>query len=101
MKEELKVRYEALKEKVQDRGEEFGRLCDFIEQETTWLTAPASVRHHLPVESGLLEHSCNVAENMVKLKEIMRPELSDESCIIVALLHDLGKVGMPGAPPNI
>lgn len=98
MREDVRIRYEALKRKVKIRRKEFYQLCCFIEKETTWLTAPASTRYHLPVESGLLEHSCNVAEYMLKLKEAMRPEISDESCVIVALLHDLGKVGMPGNP---
>lgn len=98
MKEELRIRYEELKDKVQEREGEFRGLCDFIEGETNWLTAPASTRYHLPVECGLLEHSCNVAENMIKLKEVMMPKLSDESCVLVAMLHDLGKVGMPGSP---
>jgi len=29
------------------------------------------------------------------------PDITDESCVIVALLHDLGKVGMPGNPQYI
>jgi predicted HD phosphohydrolase len=28
---------------------------------------------------------------MLKLKSVLAPDLADESCIIVALLHDLGK----------
>jgi hypothetical protein len=35
---------------------------------------------------------------MLKIKNAIAPEISDESCVIVALLHDLGKVGMPGNP---
>lgn len=48
--------------------------------------------------SGLLEHSVNVAETLLKIKGVLAPEISDESCVIVALLHDLGKAGMPGNP---
>ena len=91
-------RYEALKEKVIERRVDFYNLIAFIETETAWLTAPASTRFHLSQEQGLLEHSCNVAETMLNIKGSIAPMIPDESCVIVALLHDLGKVGMPGNP---
>jgi hypothetical protein len=94
-------RYEALKEKVIERRVAFNNLMAFIETETAWLTAPASTRFHLSEEQGLLEHSCNVAETMLKIKDTIAPHIADESCVIVALLHDLGKVGMPGNPQYI
>ena len=94
----LMQRYERLKDKVVERRASFERLINYLERETEWLRAPASTRFHLSRESGLLEHTCNVAEAMLKLKEAIAPMISDESCVIVALLHDLGKVGMPGKP---
>lgn len=98
---DLRTRYEALKEKVVERKEQWTKLMDFLEQETSWLTAPASTRFHLCCEHGLLEHSVNVAETLLKLKELLSPEISDESCVVTALLHDLGKAGMPGNPQYI
>ena len=95
---ELRARYEALKEKVSERWAEFAELMKFVETETEYLTAPASTKFHLCKEGGLLEHSVNVAETLLKLKATLAPEISDESCVIVALLHDLGKAGMPGEP---
>lgn len=94
-------RYELLKEKVVERKSEFESLMDFIETETSYLTAPASSKFHLCREGGLLEHSVNVAETMLKIKAVLAPGISDESCVIVALLHDLGKSGMPGNPQYI
>jgi hypothetical protein len=91
-------RYNDLKDKVTSRKTQFKELCDFIETKTEWPIAPASTRFHLSKEHGLLEHSCNVAETMLQMKLTLAPEISDESCVIVALLHDLGKVGMPGHP---
>jgi len=91
-------RYKYLKSIVSERKEQFDRLISFIEKETTWLTAPASTKYHLCKEGGLLEHSINVAETMLKVKAAIAPDITDESCVIVALLHDLGKVGMPGNP---
>lgn len=98
---ELFKRYNALKSKVVVRKEQFKTLCDFFEKETEWLRAPASTKFHLCREFGLLEHSCNVAETMLKIKAVLAPEISDESCVIVALLHDLGKAGMPGNPQYV
>ncbi|HOP10475.1 MAG TPA: HD domain-containing protein [Oscillospiraceae bacterium] len=94
----LTARYKALKEKVTERKEAFERLMEFVEQETAFLTAPASMRFHMSKDCGLLEHSVNVAETLLKIKAVLAPELSDESCVIVALLHDLGKAGIPGQP---
>ena len=98
MDKELLNRYNALKAKVTERADEFSALMDYLENETEWLVAPASTRFHLCREHGLLEHSVNVAETLIRIKDTIYPVVDDESCIIVALLHDLGKVGMPGEP---
>ena len=94
-------RYNALKAKVLKRKDEFSRLMNFVENETSYLTSPASTRFHLCKEQGLLEHSVNVAENMLKLRAALAPDIDEESCIITALIHDLGKAGMPGRPMYI
>ena len=94
----LMKRLKALKDKVVERREQFEKLMEFVEKETVYLTAPASTKYHLNCEQGLLEHSINVAETMLKIKAAIAPEISDESCVIVALMHDLGKTGMPGNP---
>ena len=98
---ELMHRYRDLKARVVERKAEFQELMKYVENETVYLTAPASTRFHLCHEQGLLEHSVNVAETLLKLKSTLAPEISDESCVIVALLHDLGKAGMPGNPQYI
>lgn len=98
IRDDLKRRYENLKSLVVERKDQFLALLDFMENETEWLITPASTRFHLSKENGLLEHSINVAETMIKIKKAIYPEVSDESCVIVSLLHDLGKVGMPGNP---
>ena len=95
---EILNRYNSLKELAVERKIPFNKLMNYLEAETEWLKAPASTRFHLSREQGLLEHSCNVAETMLKMKSAIAPQVSAESCVIVALLHDLGKVGMPGNP---
>ena len=91
-------RYEALKSRVIKRKVEFDSLINFIEKETDYLSSPASTRFHLCRKQGLLEHSVNVAETMLKFREAVAPDIDEESCIITALIHDLGKSGMPGKP---
>ena len=95
---ELLERYNKLKALVIERKKEFEALMNFVESETAYLVAPASTKFHLCREKGLLEHSVNVAETILKLKETLAPTISTESCVIVGLLHDLGKAGMPGQP---
>lgn len=63
-----------------------------------FFAAPASANHHLNVEGGLLEHSlnvCNMAlsirETLINKDEYLRLALPRESVIIAALLHDVCK----------
>jgi hypothetical protein len=97
----IESKYEELKKKVITRKPDFDALIHMLETESSWLTSPASTKYHLNKEGGLLEHSVGVAETLLQLKGTLAPELSDESCVIVGLLHDVGKIGMPGKPRYI
>lgn len=92
------VRYKALKQKVMDRKNQFDRFVRFLEAETTWITSPASTKYHLSEFQGLLKHSVGVAETLLRFRELLTPALTEESCVIVGLFHDAGKLGMPGKP---
>ena len=94
----VKEHYEELKEKVIKRKKQFDAFINMLEKETSWLTSPASTKYHLDKEGGLLEHSVGVTETLLRLRELLTPEISEESCIIVGLFHDVGKIGMPGKP---
>lgn len=94
----IRERYEALKSKVVKRKKEFDAFINMLEADTSWLTSPASTRFHLNKEGGLLEHSVGVTETLLKFRELLAPQISEESCVIVALFHDVGKIGMPGKP---
>jgi hypothetical protein len=98
MDKHLQMRYEALKALVVKRRQPFTEFVMFIEKETSWLEGPASTRFHLCEPSGLLKHSVGVAETLLKFRAALAPEISEESCVIVGLFHDVGKVGMPGKP---
>jgi len=94
----LEERYSALKAKVVKRKADFDAFIEMLETKTNWLTSPASTRFHLHKGKGLLEHSVGVAENLLKFRDFLAPGIPDESCVIVGLLHDVGKVGTPGKP---
>ena len=91
-------RYDILKQNVVRRKDSFNRFLALLENETTWLTSPASTRYHLAEEQGLLKHSVGVAETILRFRETFAPAITEESCVIVGLLHDVGKLGMPGKP---
>ncbi|MCX7705612.1 MAG: HD domain-containing protein [bacterium] len=95
---EIETKYRELLSKVIERKDECNEFVRFLEKETSWLTAPASAKYHLNIEHGLIIHSVNVATVMLELKKVLIPDISDESCVIVGLFHDVGKVGMPHAP---
>ena len=67
-------------------------LIEFI-QKTDFFKAPASTRLHGDYEGGLVEHSLKVYEILKhKVETNIEPiKVSDESLIIIALLHDLCK----------
>jgi hypothetical protein len=98
LEKELQERYSALKAKVVKRKDSFDAFIKMLENETSWLTSPASTRFHLHEGNGLLRHSVDVAENLLKFRDFLIPQIPDESCVIVGLFHDVGKVGMPGKP---
>jgi hypothetical protein len=84
--------------------ERFIQLCSKIEragkyelfewlEASDFFTAPASAKYHGSYEGGLLEHSLNVYDELVKLLTIYPDiQVSEESVVIVALFHDLCKV---------
>lgn len=87
-----------LLDRITVRRDEVLALEKFLEAETVWLVAPASTRFHLCEPAGLLRHSVNVAHTLLTLRKELAPDITEESCIICALYHDLGKIGMPGQP---
>ena len=95
---ELEGRYERLKAGVIERKADFHAFVTMIETETSWLTSPASTRFHLNHERGLLKHNVGVAETMLKCRVSLAPQIPDESCVLVGLFYDVGKVGMPSKP---
>jgi hypothetical protein len=91
--EELTRRYRTLLGYCSSRKESVMQFVDFLEKNTSWLTSPASTKYHLNEEHGLLRHSVGVTETLLRIRESLAPQISEESCVIAGLLHDLGKIG--------
>lgn len=68
-------------------------LLDWLEK-SDFYSAPASAKYHLAQPGGLLAHSLNVYDQLVKLRSLyqQRIALDDEQLAIIALFHDLCKV---------
>lgn len=62
--------YEALLNQVVERREAVQNFDRFLRDKTAWLTSPASTRFHLAEDGGLLRHSVNVAQTLLKLRDI-------------------------------
>lgn len=90
--------YKELITLIETRHQEVAEFEEFLRAETCWIISPASTRFHLSCEGGLIRHSLNVAHTLLRLRETLAPDLSVESCVIVGLYHDIGKIGMPGRP---
>lgn len=74
-------------------------LLDYLEHKSDFFTAPASAKYHSSFEGGLCSHSLNVYHCLdaymqrERVQELYGLDHSQETIAIVALLHDLCKVG--------
>ncbi|MGN0706596.1 MAG: hydrolase [Faecalibacterium sp.] len=100
-KEQNIARFEAEMAKVHRPG--MDKLMEYI-RKSDFYTAPASTHYHLSCEGGLLQHSLNVLDAMrglltkrndgkwdYRVATHTVDTITDESVILIALLHDLCK----------
>ena len=93
MKEEFLYIYNAL---IARPGAD--KLLEYLEK-SSFFDDPASARQHLSAPGGLCQHSINVYKRMkwlCEMEALQNPNFqmpSDETVAIVALLHDLCKIG--------
>ena len=92
---ELKTKYKEMLLSTNREGIE--NVIERLE-EHGFFKAPASTKFHLNYEGGLLEHSMNVCDMALELRELIirkkegqRVSLPKKSVIIAALLHDVCK----------
>ena len=97
-KDNVDVLYGQLKAAIVRRKTEFDHFIDFLENRTSWLTAPADVKGPLACEKGLLIRSVSVAKQLLRIKDTIMPQCDEETAIIIALFHEVGKVGVEGKP---
>lgn len=73
------------------------KLVEWLDTRTDAKIAPASTRYHLSCEGGFIRHSLNVFFNLIAIAENYKTlygfEYSKETIALVALLHDISKVG--------
>lgn len=81
----------ALAKRIEREG--INQLMEWLDS-TDFYTAPASTRFHGSHEGGLVEHSIAVHSRLYELTHFYNIQASDETIAIVALFHDLCKVGM-------
>ncbi len=93
-KEEFLELYRSL---IQREGAD--ALLDYLENKSDFFTCPASAKYHGAYAGGLCDHSLNVYHCLVdylereRVAELYGIEADPESVAIVALLHDLCKIG--------
>lgn len=80
-------------------GEEYGlkHADSFLRwiRNTDFYQAPASAKYHDAFEGGLLKHSLDVAYHITDLLQLESfSTVNIASCILVALTHDLCKIGL-------
>lgn len=85
-----------MKEKVKELLNKINRegieeLKVFLEN-SDFYEAPASTRYHGAYQSGLIEHSYKVYEILKEKVKFHNLEVSEETLIIVTILHDICKV---------
>ena len=74
-------------------------LLDYLTNKSDFFTAPASARYHGAYAGGLCQHSVNVFRCLEdylarpRVREIYGLSYDMESAAIVALLHDVCKIG--------
>ena len=74
-------------------------LLDYLENKSDFFKSPASARFHGSYAGGLCEHSVNVYDCLTdylqraRVEELYGLEYTPETVAIVALLHDLCKIG--------
>ena len=88
---------EIFRENVHREGAE--ALLEYLSNKSDFFSAPASARYHGAYPGGLCEHSLNVYHCLVdylareRVTDLYGLEYSPESIALVALLHDVCKIG--------
>jgi hypothetical protein len=80
-------------EKLGSRAESALHIANTLEDRLVICPASSKRDHHNAFPGGLVDHSLRVLTNAIKIIKAFKYELPLESVVLVALFHDLGKVG--------
>ena len=90
---------EIFKDKIKREGAD--KLLEFLlSPNCDFFRAPASTKFHLSCPGGLAQHSLNVYDCLCDIlarpryKEVYGQEYSEETIALVALMHDMCKIGV-------
>ena len=87
---ENKDRYISLLKTVQRDG--IDDLIEYLSSQSDFFLAPASTKYHGNFKGGLCAHCLHVYDILKDLVEKHGADISDESIIVSALLHDMQKI---------
>lgn len=73
------------------KRENIDKVIDMLKA-SDFFEAPASTKYHDNFKGGLCYHSLKVYNNLVKLNKTYELNFSDDSMIIMGLLHDICKI---------
>lgn len=76
------------------RSENVLEMVDFLGTKLALCPASSKKDYHSSYPGGLVRHSLNVLENAVRIRRTFKWNISDESLVISALFHDIGKIGI-------
>lgn len=78
-----------LRQLTDDRKADSENVYNFLSRNTDFFSAPASTKYHGAFNGGLVLHSINVYENIMKLYQLYQDKINipKDSFIIAALLH--------------
>lgn len=89
------TRFVELVESIEIPGANIPGLLEFL-QNTDFFVAPASTKYHGSIRGGLVLHSLEVYDNLLKLVETFKddehPAIDPNSLKVAALFHDLSKM---------
>lgn len=86
-----KSRYIELVKSITRENFNADTLLNYLEN-SDFFTAPASSKYHCAYKGGLVHHTLNVYDNLVKLVECKNLNILDDSIKIVSLFHDFAKI---------
>jgi hypothetical protein len=76
-----------------DRAQAALDMCDCISERLALAPASSKLSHHCAFPGGLVEHSLRVLNVAYQLVKATNMNVNRQSLVLVALFHDLGKLG--------